>query len=234
MLIQALVYPNFTAMDLVGALQPLALLPGAEVELVCEQPGPVPTDAGVSFVAEASYASASRRPDVLLVPGGGAPSVDILEDEQAMSFLARQGVAAEWIVAVCTGSLLLGMAGLLKGYRAASHWAVIDTLDAFGATPVHDRVVIDRNRCTGGGVTAGVDIGFAMAGRIAGRSQGKVLELAFEYNPAPPFGTGHPSLADAETYRSAKALTDSVYPVDHIRRLGSRMLTPSAQTSPPT
>ena len=122
---------------------------------------------------------------------------------------------------MCTGSLLLGKAGLLKGYKAASHGAVIDTLDAFGATPVHERVVIDRNRCTGGGVTAGVDIGLTLAGRLAGEDMGRVIELILEYNPAPPFGTGHPSIADDQTMAMARAGVEEVMNPDRVRQIAN-------------
>ena len=167
MLIQSLVYPGFTTLDLVGALQPLTQMPNVKTEVVARNAGPNPTDTGLSIMADATFETAASAPDVILVPGGGTPSIDVLEDESTMAFLAQQGASAGWVVSVCTGALSLGKAGLLNGYKAASHWAVIDTLDAFGATPVHERVVIDRNRCTGGGVTAGVDIGLTIAGLIA-------------------------------------------------------------------
>ena len=221
MLIQSLVYPDFTTLDLIGALQPLAQMPGARTEIVAKQAGANPTDSGAAIMANATFDTASANPDVILVPGGGTPSIDVLEDEATMEFLAKQGETAAWIVSVCTGSLLLGKAGLLKGYKAASHWAVIDTLDAFGATPVHERVVIDRNRCTGGGVTAGVDIGLTLAGELAGEDMAKVIELILEYNPAPPHGTGHPSVADEMTLQMARAGTEAVMPVDRIRQIAA-------------
>ncbi len=221
MLIQSLVYPGFTTLDLIGALQPLAQIPGSKTEIVARQAGANPTDAGASIMADATFETASNAPDVILVPGGGTPSIDVLEDEATMAFLAKQGESAGWIVAVCTGSLLLGKAGLLNGYKAASHWAVIDTLEAFGATPVHERVVIDRNRCTGGGVTAGVDIGLTIAGKLAGEDAARVIELILEYNPAPPFGTGHPTLADQATLDMARAGADAAMQPDRIRQIAS-------------
>lgn len=221
MLIQALVYPDFTTLDLIGALQPLAQIPGSTTEIVARQAGPNPTDSGAAILANKTFETASEAPDVILVPGGGTPSIDVLEDDATMAFLARQGHAAGWVVAVCTGSLLLGKAGLLDGYKAASHWAVIDTLDAFGATPVHERVVIDRNRCTGGGVTAGVDIGLTIAGLLAGEDMGRVIELILEYNPAPPFGTGHPSVADDQTLVMARAGAEAAMPIDRIRQIAA-------------
>ena len=221
MLVQALVYPEFTTLDLIGALQPLAQIPGTKTELVARKDGPNPTDSGATLLPDATFETAASAPDVILVPGGGTPSIDVLEDEATMDFLAKQGAAAQWVVAVCTGSLLLGKAGLLKGYKAASHWAAIDTLDAFGATPVHERVVIDRNRCTGGGVTAGVDIGLTLAGVLAGEDMGRIIELILEYNPAPPFGTGHPSIADENTRAMARAGAESAMQTDRIRQIAA-------------
>ncbi|MEC7289411.1 MAG: DJ-1/PfpI family protein [Pseudomonadota bacterium] len=221
MLIQSLVYPGFTTLDLIGALQPLAQIPGSTTEIVAREPGANPTDSGAAIMADATFDTAASAPDVILVPGGGTPSIDVLEDAATMDFLARQGETAKWVVAVCTGSLLLGKAGLLKGYKAASHWSVIDTLEAFGATPVHERVVIDRNRCTGGGVTAGVDIGLTIAGKLAGEDMAKVIELVLEYNPAPPFGTGHPSIADPATLQMARAGVEATMQPDRIRQIAS-------------
>lgn len=221
MLVQCLVYPDFTTLDLIGALQPLAQIPGSKTEIVARELGPNPTDSGASIMATATFDTASSAPDVILVPGGGTPSIDVLEDPATMDFLAKQGESAGWVVAVCTGSLLLGKAGLLKGYKAASHWAVIDTLDAFGAIPTHERVVIDRNRCTGGGVTAGVDIGLTIAGKLVGDDMGKIIELILEYNPAPPFGSGHPTLADAATLELAQAGAGEAMNVDRIRKIAA-------------
>ena len=215
MLVQSLVYPGFTTLDLIGALQPLAQIPDVKTEIVAREPGANPTDTGAAIMADATFETASSSPDVILVPGGGTPSIDVLENSATMDFLAKQGETAGWIVAVCTGSLLLGKAGLLKGYKAASHWAVIDTLDAFGATPVHERVVIDRNRCTGGGVTAGV------AGKLAGEDTARVIELVLEYNPAPPFGTGHPTLADKVTLELATAGANAVMSPERIRQIAA-------------
>ena len=221
MLIQSLIYPGFTTLDLIGALQPLSQIPGSTTEIVARAPGANPTDSGAALMADATFDTAASSPDVILVPGGGAPTIDVLEDAATIDFLAKQCETAAWVVAVCTGSLLLGKAGLLKGYKAASHWAVIDTLAAFGATPVHERVVIDRNRCTGGGVTAGVDIGLTLAGKLAGEDMAKVIELVLEYNPAPPFDTGHPSLADPATLQIARAGADAAMQPERIRQIAS-------------
>lgn len=217
MIIQALIYPNFTTLDLIGALQPLSQIPSAKVEIVAKTKGELATDCGASLVASHSFETASKTPDVLLVPGAGTPALDAMEDDETIRFLSQQGEEAKWVVAVCTGSLLLGQAGLLKGYKAASHWAVIDSLDAFGAMTTHERVVIDRNRCTGGGVTAGVDIGLTVAGLLTNEQTGKLIELVLEYNPQPPYGTGHPSISDELTLGIAAARTGEVFPADRIQ-----------------
>ncbi|NEO38994.1 MAG: DJ-1/PfpI family protein [Moorea sp. SIOASIH] len=221
MLIQSLIYHDFTLIDLVGALQPLAMIPGAKTEFVAKVEGPISTDSGVVMVANRNFKNASQQPDVLLVPGGGKPSIDILEDKESIDFVALQGERAGWLVGVCTGPLLLAKAGLLKGYRAAAHWAVIDTLDAFGAIPVHERVVIDRNRCTGGGMTAGVDIGLTMVGQLAGKELGQMTEMILEYNPEPPFKTGHPTISDRATIEKAKQMFESIAPEDRIRSIAA-------------
>lgn len=195
------------------------MLPGARIECVATEAGPVMTDAGVALVANKSLKTASRSPDIILVPGGRALSIDVLEDWEMVDCVAQRGEVAGWVCSVCSGALLLGIAGLLDGYKAASHWSVIDTLDAFGAIPTHERVVIDRNRATGGGVTAGVDFGLTLAGIIAGEDYAKVLELAVEYNPKPPFATGHPSIADADTLARARPIIEEAVSLDRIRNL---------------
>ena len=219
MLVQALIFPGFTTLDLIGALQPLSQIPGTDVEIVAHKPGPVTNDTASPIVASHDFETAASAPDVMLVPGGGTPSVDVLEHAPTISFVADRGARAGWLVSACTGSLLYGQAGLLKGYRAATHWSVMHTLDAFGAIPVNERVVIDRNRCTGGGVTAGVDIGLTVVGQLAGEEVAKVIELVLEYNPAPPFGTGHPSIADPATLEVARTRAEAIMQPDRIRAI---------------
>ena len=222
MLVQSLLYPGFTTLDLIGALQPLAQIPDVKTETVAKVPGANPTDTGAAIMADATFDSASSAPDVILVPGGGTPSIDVLEDRATMDFLARQGETAGWIVSVCTGSLLLGKAGLLKGYKAASHWAVIDTLSAFGATPVHERVVIDRNRLHGrrrnGRCRHWVDHRWesSQVKRVRG-----LLNWCWNTIPAPPFGTGHPTLADQATLELATAGANAVMSPERIRQIAA-------------
>jgi cyclohexyl-isocyanide hydratase len=165
----------------------------------------VPTDCGLSVHATNSFEDAWTDPDVLVVGGGAKPTLDLLSDSAVIAFLADRGSRARWVCSVCTGSLLLGAAGLLRGYRAAVHWGARDALTQFGAEPSNERVCVDRNRLTGAGITSGVDFGITVAGLWAGESMGRVIELIMEYAPKPPYGTGRPDLADAQTLATARA-----------------------------
>jgi cyclohexyl-isocyanide hydratase len=205
MKVLALVYPGMTLLDLVGPLQAWSFLPGYEVQYAWHRSGVVPTDCGLGVQATNSFEDAWTDPDVLVVGGGAKPTLDLLGDSAAIAFLADRGSRARWVCSVCTGSLLLGAAGLLRGYRAAVHWGAREALTQFGAEPSSERVCIDRNRLTGAGITAGVDFGITVAGHWAGDSMGRVIELIMEYAPQPPYGTGRPDLADAQTLATARA-----------------------------
>ena len=205
MKVLALVYPGMTLLDLVGPLQAWSFLPGYEVQFVWHRSGPVLTDCGLSVHATNCFEDAWSDPDVLVVGGGAKPTLDLLRDTSAIAFLADRGSRARWVCSVCTGSLLLGAAGLLRGYRAATHWGAREALSQFGAEPSNDRVCVDRNRLTGGGITSGVDFGITVAGLWAGESTGRLIEMIMEYAPQPPYGTGHPDLADAQTLAAARA-----------------------------
>jgi cyclohexyl-isocyanide hydratase len=206
MKVLALVYPGMTLLDLIGPMQAWSLLPGYEVQYAWHRAGAVPTDCGLKVQATTSFEDAWTDPEVLFVGGGAKPTLDLLGDSAAIAFLADRGSRARWVCSVCTGSLLLGAAGLLRGYRAAVHWGARETIKQFGAEPSSDRVCVDRNRLTGGGVTAGVDFGIALAGHWAGESMGRVIELLLEYAPQPPYGTGRPDLADPQTLAAARAV----------------------------
>jgi cyclohexyl-isocyanide hydratase len=136
--------------------------------------------------------------DVICVPGGGGTD-DMVNDEEMLAFLRRQAGGAKYITSVCTGSLVLGAAGLLKGYRAATHWSAMEYLSAFGAIPTKTRVCTDRNRVTGGGVTAGIDFALTLVSMLTDRKTAEAIQLRLEYNPAPPFNSGSPDTAPAET-----------------------------------
>jgi cyclohexyl-isocyanide hydratase len=206
MKVLAMVYPGMTLLDLVGPIQSWALLPGYEVQYAWRQPGTVLTDCGLGVQATQGFDDAWTDPDVLFVGGGAKPTMDLINDSAAIGFLADRGSRARWVCSVCSGSLLLGAAGLLRGYRAAGHWGVREVLRKFGAEPSSERVCIDRNRLTGGGVTAGLDFGIALAGRWAGDDTGRVIELLLEYAPQPPYGSGRPELADPQTLKKAQAI----------------------------
>ena len=205
MKVLALVYPGMTLLDWVGPMQAWSFLPDYQVQYAWHRSGPVPTDCGLSVHATNSFEDAWTDPDVLFVGGGAKPTLDLLSDSAAVAFLADRGSRARWVCSVCTGSLLLGAAGLLRGYRAAVHWGAREALAQFGAEPSSARVCVDRNRLTGGGITSGVDFGIAVAGLWAGESIGRVIELIMEYAPQPPYGTGRPELADPQTLAAARA-----------------------------
>ncbi len=188
-----LLFPGVTQLDLTGPVQFLSRLPGAKVDLVWDSLDPVPTDAGFSILPTATFADVPRA-DLLCVPGGmGVASV--INHAPALDWVRRVGGEAEWVTSVCTGALILGAAGLLKGYKATTHWAWHDLLALFGAEPVSARHVIDRNRATGGGVTAGIDFALALMAEIAGEDHARAVQLALEYDPMPPFDSGSPAKA---------------------------------------
>jgi cyclohexyl-isocyanide hydratase len=204
MKVLALVYPGMTLLDTVGPLQAWSFLPGYEVQFAWHRSGAVTTDCGLGVEATNSFEDAWTDPDVVFVGGGAKPTLDLLGDTAALAFLADRGSRARWVCSVCTGSLLLGAAGLLRGYRAATHWSAREYLSQFGAEPSDERICVDRNRMTGGGITAGIDFGITVAGLWAGDDMGRVVELLLEYAPMPPYGTGRPELADAQTLETAK------------------------------
>lgn len=191
-----LLFPNLTQLDLTGPVQILSRVPHAKVHLLWKDTEPVMTDAGFAIVPTCRF-DASPRLDVLCVPGGFGIG-ELLGDRETLDFLRRQGEAARYVTSVCNGSLVLGAAGLLDGYRAACHWMWRHYLPRFGAEPVAARIVRDRNRISGGGVTAGIDFGLALAAELAGDALAKTLQLAFEYDPQPPFDCGSPDKAGTE------------------------------------
>jgi len=199
-----LLFPNVTQLDLTGPAQVLSRLGNATIDLVAKTWDPVPTDAGFALLPTATFADAAQ-PDILCIPGGFGTQ-DAMEDEAALAWVREAAAGATWVTSVCTGALLLGAAGLLKGYRATTHWASHHHLAAFGAIPVKERVVFDRNRATGGGVTAGIDFGLALTAAIRGEAHAKLVQLSLEYDPAPPFDSGSPERADAETLARYQAM----------------------------
>lgn len=188
-----LLFPHVTQLDLTGPAQVLSRVPDAKVHLVWKTHDPVVTDVGFKIVPTTTFTDCPPL-TVLCVPGGFGIG-DQLNDSQTLDFLRRQGEEARYVTSVCNGALLLGAAGLLQGYRSACHWMWRKYLPRFGAEPVARRIVRDRNRISGGGVTAGIDFGLVLAAELAGDDVAKTLQLAFEYDPEPPFDCGSPEKA---------------------------------------
>ncbi len=192
-----LVHPQMVMLDLIGA-QTFFKLMRSDIHLVWKDLTPVPTELGLTVAPNCTFADCPRDVDVLFVPGGLEGSVAVMDDAAVLDFLADRGSRARYVTSVCTGALVVGAAGLLKGYRATGHWYIRDLLTYFGATPVHERVVQDRNRMTGGGVTASIDFGLAIAIAIRGLEHAKHFSLVLEYEPDPPIHAGEPETAGPE------------------------------------
>ena len=189
-----LLFPDVTQLDLTGPAQVLSRLGNASIDLVARTMEPAPTDSGFALTPTATFGTAAQ-PDILCVPGGFGV-LGVMEDDASLAWVRSAAEKAQWVTSVCTGALILGAAGLLRGYRATTHWASHHHLEAFGAIPVSERVVFDRNRLTGGGVTAGIDFGLALVAAIRGEEHAKFVQLSLEYDPAPPFDSGSPGKAD--------------------------------------
>ena len=190
-----LLYPGFTLVDLAGPQTAFGF--HGVTHLIAKTMEPVPTDMGVSMNPTTTFAEAPETLDVLFVPGGLGTN-GTLKDEETLAFLARAGARSRYVTSVCTGSAVLGMAGLLDGYRAATHWAYYDALTALGIEISPERVVVDRNRITGGGATAGLDFGLTVIAELKGVDAAEFTQLAMEYDPKPPFDSGHPTKARPE------------------------------------
>jgi cyclohexyl-isocyanide hydratase len=191
-----LLFPHVTQLDFTGPLQVFSSVPGAQVHLVWKTLDPVPSDSVLMLPPTVTFADCPQL-DVICVPGGFGIDA-LLNDEETLAFLRRQAAGAKFVTSVCTGSLVLGAAGLLKGYKAATHWSAMNLLELFGAAPTRTRVCIDRNRVTGGGVTAGIDFALTLVSLLVDRPTAEAVQLRLEYNPAPPFNAGSPETAPAE------------------------------------
>ncbi|QJE00287.1 DJ-1/PfpI family protein [Massilia forsythiae] len=211
-----LLFPQVTQLDLTGPAQVLSRVPGAQVHLVWKNREPVATDAGFSINPTTDFAACPPL-DVLCVPGGFGIEF-LLDDTETLDFLRRQGEQARYVTSVCTGSLVLGAAGLLRGYRSACHWMWRQYLPRFGAIPVAERIVRDRNRMSGGGVTAGIDFGLTLAAELGGEEVAKTLQLAFEYDPQPPFDCGSPEAAGVERVERLRGMQ-----AERLRRVKQKM-----------
>ena len=200
-----LLFPNVTQLDLTGPAQVLSRLGNVTIDLVASNRDPVMTDAGFALLPTASFADA-RACDILCVPGGFG-TADAVEDAATLDWVRQAASGAAWITSVCTGSLILGAAGLLQGYRATTHWASHHMLARFGAIPVQERIVFDRNRVSGGGVTAGIDFALALTAVIRGEDHARLVQLSLEYDPAPPFAAGSPTGAGPEILARYQTIT---------------------------
>jgi cyclohexyl-isocyanide hydratase len=187
-----LIYPTFILLDLFGPHAVFASLGNVKVHLVWKTRDTVLAATGVPIQPTTAFSECPKDVDILFVPGGLEGGTAIMNDPEVIDFLSDRGQRAKYVTSVCTGSLLLGAAGLLRGYRATSHWTVRELLPLFGAEPVTQRIVEDRNRITGGGVTAGIDFGLYVAAKLRDEQYAKMLQLVLEYDPQPPFHAGSP------------------------------------------
>ena len=201
-----LAYPGMTALDLIGPNQVLAGLMNISVNLVWKDKNLITTDSGVLIQPNLTFQDCPNNLTVLFVPGGSEGTVALMNDPVVLDFLAKKGKTARYVTSVCTGSLVLGAAGLLKGYRATSHWAFRDLLPLMGATVAAERFVEDCNRLTGAGVTAGLDMSFHLAAKLRNENYAKAMELGLEYDPHPPFHAGTPAGAGADITQMLRGL----------------------------
>ncbi len=211
------IYPRMTQLDITGPHQVFTLMPNTQVHLLWKTKDPVTSDEGLTILPTTTFAECPTL-DVVCIGGGNMGQVEMMQDREVLEFLASQGKTAKYVTSVCTGSLILAAAGLLQGYRAATHWLLRDHLAMLGVEMVTERVVVDRNRITGGGVTAGIDFGLVVVAQLCGEETAKMLQLILEYNPAPPFNAGSPETAGEVL-------------VDRVKKFGSQLIEASlAQT----
>ena len=203
-------YPGMTSLDMVGPQQVFSTLPGVQIHRIWKTLDPVKADDGMTVLPDTTFENCPRL-DVVCI-GGGLGQYAVEDDPEVLEFFRRQGSTAKFITSVCGGSLFLAKAGLLEGYRAATHWAAREQLAKLGVEVGTERVVIDRNRMTGGGVTAGIDFGLTIASILCGEEIAKITQLLLEYDPAPPFDVGSPEKAGAELVDKAMLLMQDIMP----------------------
>ncbi|HEY5841573.1 MAG TPA: DJ-1/PfpI family protein [Mycobacterium sp.] len=210
MQIAIVLYPGFTALDFIGPYEVLRYLPDAEVRLVWHESGPVTADSGILVIGATHSFAETPSPDLILIPGGFS-TMEHARDEILLEWVRRAHETAMWTTSVCSGSIILAAAGLLKGKRATSHWMALSALKALGVEAVGDqRIVVERDDekgiVTAAGVSAGIDLALWLAGQIAGPDRAKVIQLSMEYDPQPPYDSGHTSKASATTRATATVL----------------------------
>lgn len=200
-----LLYPRLTQLDLTGPFEVLSRFKELTIHLAWKDEGPVTDGAGLRLLPSVSFADCPQA-DILFVPGGPG-QLALMEDAEVLEFLRRQAAGAHYITSVCTGSLVLAAAGLLTGYRATCHWLSLDQLGYFGVEPVAERVVVDRNRVTGAGVTSGIDFALRLMAQLYGEERTRQVQLAMEYDPHPPFDDGSPRSAGSATIAAVEKNT---------------------------
>jgi cyclohexyl-isocyanide hydratase len=188
------IFPELTQLDFTGPQQVLARLPGSAMHIIAKSAAPVPSDSGLSLVPTHTFENCTRL-DLICIPGGSTGVVRVMGDRETIEFVQWQSRTANYVTSVCTGAFVLGVAGLLKGRRATTHWAFTELLPLVGATHEKARIVKDGNVITAGGVTSGIDFGLSMVAEIAGDTVAQAIQLGIEYDPEPPFDTGHPDRA---------------------------------------
>ena len=197
-----LLFPNLTQLDLTGPWEVFARMPGVSNYLVWKDRQPVMSDRGLAILPTATFDDCPPL-DLICIPGGPG-QIALMDDEETLDFVRRTANNAQWVTSVCTGSLVLGAAGLLQGYRATTHWGSLDQLSLLGATPIAERVVRDGNRITGAGVTSGIDFALTVAEELFGRAVAENIQLQMEYDPEPPFHSGSPRSASPERLAQAQ------------------------------
>ena len=205
--IALVVYPGFTALDVVGPYEVFRMLPDAEVRFVWHETGPVTADSGVLIIGATHTLGETPSPDVVLVPGGSASVLEQARDPELLQWLRSVHTSSTWTTSVCAGSVVLAAAGVLDGQRATSHWQTLSALKLFGVTPVGDERIVQVGKiATSAGVSAGIDLALWLAAQIAGEKRARAIQLAIEYDPQPPFDSGHQSKADMGTKALATAI----------------------------
>jgi cyclohexyl-isocyanide hydratase len=225
------IFPRVTQLDLTGPVQVFSSVPGAKVHLIWKRIEPVASDSVLTLTPTITFSDCPQL-DVICVPGGLGTD-DMINDEEVLDFLRKQAKAAKYVTSVCTGSMVLGAAGLLQGYKAATHWTAMDFLAEFGAVPTKARVCVDRNRVTGGGVTAGIDFALTLVSMLVDRQTAEAIQLRLEYNPAPPFNAGSPDTAPPEILAAIK---ERIAPAqarrtEAIRRAAARLASPHSSVA---
>jgi cyclohexyl-isocyanide hydratase len=190
------IFPDLTQLDFTGPLQVLSRLPQSAVHIIAKSEAPVPSDCGLGLVPTRTFANCPQL-DLICVPGGSYGVIKAIGDRETIDFVRRQADGAKYVTSVCTGAFILGVAGLLKGRRATTHWAFADLLPLVGAVHEKARVVKDGNVITAGGVTSGIDFGLSVIAELAGETTARTIQLGIEYDPLPPFDSGHPDRAPA-------------------------------------